>query len=268
MASARLAVTSLPASAAGPKHLVMLHGIFGRGRNWRAIADAIVLARPEYTCWLVDLPHHGDSGPGAHGDTVKGLAMDVSDWLASQGVAPNAILGHSYGGKVALAIAAAMPDAALQVWVIDSTPETRSPSGSAWDMLRVVRGLPAGFGAREDVIEPLVAAGYAPAIAKWMSTNLVREADGFVWRLDFDAMERLMLDFFATDLWPVVERPSARHDIHFLKASRSSVISPEAASRISAAPRDSVHLHRMEGGHWIHAEAPAAVASLVADTLP
>jgi len=246
----------------------MLHGIFGRGRNWRAIANAVILARPEYTCWLVDLPYHGDSGPGAHGDTVAGLALDVGDWLTSHGIVADAVLGHSYGGKVALAIAAQVPEAALQVWVIDSTPETKLPSGSAWDMLRIVRSLPSTFSARESVVEPLVAAAYAPAVAQWMSTNLVREGDRFVWRLDFDAMERLLLDFFTTDLWPVVESPSARHDIHFLKASRSSVISPEAEARIIAAPHDRVHLHHMNGGHWIHAESPAAVAALVAGTLP
>ena len=91
--------------AGAPRHLVMLHGIYGRGRNWLGIARAVVERRSDYACWLVDLPHHGDSGPGAHGDTVMGLAEDVEDWLVSQALTPRAVLGHSYGGKVALALA-------------------------------------------------------------------------------------------------------------------------------------------------------------------
>ena len=66
-----------------------------------------------------------------------------------------------------------------------------------------------------------------------MATNLVREGGGFVWTLDFDAMERLLRDFFVTDLWPVVESPAPEHDIHIVKASESSAISNAAVKRQS-----------------------------------
>jgi pimeloyl-ACP methyl ester carboxylesterase len=76
------------ASGRPARHLVLLHGIYGRGRNWQTIARALTDARPEYASWLVDLPHHGDSGPGAHGDTVEGLAADLDDWLAAERLTP------------------------------------------------------------------------------------------------------------------------------------------------------------------------------------
>jgi pimeloyl-ACP methyl ester carboxylesterase len=251
-----------------PRTIVMLHGLFGRGRNWLGIARALVDERPDYQAWLVDLPHHGESGPGAHGDTVAGLARDVRDWMAAGRVAADAILGHSYGGKVALAIAAAAPRAPLQVWAIDSTPEVKPPSGSAWEMLRVVRGLPARFASRDEAVEAIVAGGFPVAVGRWMATNLVREGEMFTWRLDFDAMERLLMDFFATDLWAAIERPGPAQTIHILKASRSSAISPAAAARIAAAAADRVHLHEREGGHWIHAESPDVVTALLAAHLP
>lgn len=247
----------------------MLHGIYGRGRNWQAIARAVAAARAEYACWLVDLPHHGESPPAVHGDTVRGLAADVIDWLADQSLTPTAILGHSYGGKVTLAIADHRRAQPLQSWVIDSTPEVKPPSGSAWTMLELIRRLPARFATRDEAVQALTAGGYAPAVAQWMATNLVRDAESFVWRLDFAAMERLLLDFFATDLWPVVESPPAGHDIHFLKASESSAISPAAAGRIAAAAAGGrVHLHVRPGGHWIHAESPHVVSTLLVDHLP
>lgn len=248
------------------RSLVMLHGIYGRGRNWLGIARSLIAARPEYACWLVDLPHHGLSGPGAHGDTVRGLARDVGDWLAHAHVSPTAILGHSYGGKVALAMAAAAPDTPLQVWVIDSTPEVKPPSGSAYDMLRVIRDLPPRFHSREAAQAALVAHGYTVGVAQWMSTNLVRDGESFRWQLDFDAMERLLLDFFETDLWPVIEQPSPMHDIHILKAGESSAISPEAVRRIEAAA-GRVRLHHAPGGHWIHAERPEVVTALLVQAL-
>jgi pimeloyl-ACP methyl ester carboxylesterase len=252
----------------------LLHGIYGRGRNWQAVARAVANQRPEYACWLVDLPYHGDSPGGAHGDTVAGLAEDLNDLFKAESLTPGAILGHSYGGKVALAFAARPRDTPLQVWVIDSTPEVKSPSGTAWAMLELVRRLPTRFATREEAIDGLTKGGYAPGVAQWMASNLVREGDApagsgsFVWKLDFDAMERLLRDFFRTDLWAVVESPTDRIDVHFLKASESSAISPEGVKRIEAVVGDRVHLHHRQGGHWIHAESPQVVTELLVEHLP
>jgi pimeloyl-ACP methyl ester carboxylesterase len=263
LAATRIAAVDEPDHA-----LVMLHGIYGRGRNWQAIAKGVVGERQEYGCWLVDLPHHGASPPAIHGDTVAGLAHDVREWLDAEGVAPNAILGHSYGGKVALAMAAQWPGARLQVWVIDSTPEVKTPSGSAWGMLEIIRALPPRFESRDQAVQALVQHGYAPGVGQWMATNLVREGRGFVWALDFEAMERLLRDFFATDLWNVIESPAPEHDIHIIKASESSAISTAAVVRIEAASGDRVHLHHRSGGHWIHAESPQVITELLIGTLP
>jgi esterase len=241
----------------------MLHGIYGRGRNWQGIARALVATRSEYCCWLVDLPHHGDSGPGAHGDSVAGNARDLDDWIASTGFTPDAMLGHSYGGKVALAYASLRLDAALQVWVIDSTPEIKRPSGSAWTMLELIRRLPQRFGSRDEAVDAIVGGGFTVGVAQWMATNLVRDQDAFVWRLDFAAMERLLHDFFDTELWQIVEHPGPSQDIHFLKASESSTISTTALDRLERAPQDRVHVHHAQGGHWIHAESPQVVVDLL-----
>lgn len=265
---ASLAATRIAAAESPSHHLVMLHGIYGRGRNWQAIARSLTAARPDYVCWLVDLPHHGDSGPGAHEPGVRGFAADVDAWLQAQDFSTGVILGHSYGGKVALGIAERRPQARLQIWVIDSTPEVKPPSGSAWTMLEIIRRLPRHFATRNELVDAIVAGGFPIGVAQWMSTNLVRQDDGFVWRLDFDVMERLLHDFFTTDLWPVVEHPAPGHDLHFLKASESSALSNEAVVRIEAASGPQVHLHHLQGGHWIHAESPELVTQLILEHLP
>lgn len=265
---ASLAATRVSADGPAARALVMLHGIYGRGRNWQGVARGLTAARPDYECWLVDLPHHGESGPGRHGDRVGGLAADVVDWMAAQAVSPAAVLGHSFGGKVALAMAAPGHPPPRQVWVIDSTPEARPPSGSAWDLLQLVRRLPGRFASRDEAIDGIVAGGFSPEVARWMATNLVRRGGAMVWRLDFDAMQRLLEDFFATDLWPVVESPPAGCQLHFLKAGRSSAMSAAAVDRIAARAGDRLFLHHRDGGHWIHAESPAVVVALLAEHLP
>lgn len=264
-----LSVLRVAAGDRPTRHFVMLHGIYGRGRNWLGIARTLTAAHPDWVCWLVDLPHHGASGPGRHGDTVTGLAADVQDWLTAQGISPDVVLGHSYGGKVALAMAAAQPQARLQVWVIDSTPEVKAPSGTSWTMMNTVRRLPARFASREQAQQALVSAGYELGVAQWMTTNLRRDGDGLIWQLDFGVMERLLRDFFVTDMWPVIEQPAAGHDVHMLKATRSGTISGEAVRRIEAATATGrVHLHHLDGGHWIQADRPDLVAALLDRHLP
>lgn len=268
MTPSSISATRLAAGEDASFDLVLLHGIYGRGRNWQAVARAIVEARADVACWLVDLPYHGSSGPGQHGDTVHGLALDVIAWARHAGVSPRAVLGHSYGGKVALAIAGQRRGQPLQVWVIDSTPDVKPPSGSAWDMLRVVRSLPERFPSRAVAQEAIQAAGYEVPVAQWMTTNLVRDGASFRWQLDFDVMERLLHDFFVTAVWDVIESPDPLHEIHLVKATQSSVIAPDTLARIRSASGPHVLLHEREGGHWIHAERPDLIAQLVLEYLP
>lgn len=272
--SERLA-SSLVTDAAGAarRTIVMLHGIYGRGRNWAAIARLLAVRRPELAVALVDLRLHGDSPAFAPPHTLAACAADVEALIVHPDGWPapaDAVVGHSYGGKVALALLAEAPPAALsQIWVVDSTPAAGEPDGTAWDMLGIVRGLPPRVASRAEAVAGLVAAGITPDVAAWMATNLRRDGDGLVWGLDWDAMEALLRDFFVRDLWPVVETPPPGVAIHFVKATQSSRLSEDACTRIEAAGRATgrVHLHRVEGGHWVHAENPDAVTALLASAL-
>jgi len=266
-AHATLAASRIGAADA-PHAIVMLHGIYGRGRNWQGIARALVAARPDYVCWLVDLPHHGDSGPGPGAPGVRDCAEAVLGWRVSTGLTPRAVLGHSYGGKVALAMLPSLQEVSLQVWVIDSTPETKSASGSAWDMLQLVRRLPARFASRTEAQEALMAGGVDLGVAQWMATNLVRDGEQLRWGLDLDVMEALLHDFFHTDMWAPVEQRSPVHDIHVLKATRSEAISPAALARLQAAAGTGLTLHIEAGGHWIHAERLDLMVRLLSEGLP
>jgi esterase len=130
------------------------------------------------------------------------------------------VLGHSFGGKVALVHAARGHDQLTQAWVVDSTPEARAPSGSAWRMIEVVRGLPPAFPRARGATAALVDRGYAPARRFVDGVESGPSATGvYRWRLDFDVMEALLADFFSRDLWPLVESPPEGVDIHFVKVS-------------------------------------------------
>lgn len=246
----------------------MLHGVFGRGRNWAGVARALTAARPEWGALLVDLRLHGGSGAGSGPPhTVARCAEDLAVLWRAIGVAPAALLGHSFGAKVALihAAAAGAPASLAQVWAVDAPLRASAPGGDGWKMLATLRALPAEVASREEAVRLLGEAGYSRDVALWMASNFAgtRRGGPNVWRLSFDldAIEAVLRDWYATDVWPVVESPPAGVEVHVIRAEASSAIPEADAARIP-------NLHRLAGGHLLNAENPAAVAALLAATLP
>lgn len=249
---------------------MVLHGIYGRGRNWTTLARQLAGIRPDWASLLVDLRLHGASPDFEPPHTVAAAAADLVVLEDETRREAAAVLGHSFGGKVALVHAAGGHDHLSQVWIIDSTPEAREPRGSAWRVLETVRGLPAAFPSRAAASEGIVAAGYSRAVAAWLASNLRFDHGRYVWRLDFEAMEALLRDFFRVDLWDVVEAPPAGTVLHFVKANDSTVLSEEGCARIEEARQrhGQVFLHRVDGGHWLHVDNPEAILRLLATHLP
>src|SRR5690606_11379756 len=84
------------------RYIVFLHGILGQGNNWRGIARQLVKARPAWGALLVDLRAHGDSRQLPPPDSLAAAADDVARLARTLPV--SAVLGHSFGGKVAVAL--------------------------------------------------------------------------------------------------------------------------------------------------------------------
>ena len=256
-----------PASTLGSgsraKLLLVVHGIYGAGRNWGSAARRLVRARPDWRAVLVDLRSHGRS-PRVRPHTVEACAADLLELESRLGGPADAVLGHSFGGKVALlharmrsergtrairsdpatrvssaaatpALAAPATPALRQLWIVDSHPGAGAPSGGAWRMLGALRRHPGPFERRAEAVAAIQSEGFSLPMAQWMAINAVRTDDGLEWRLDADEMEAYLRDYFRTDAWEVVERPPAGTRLQFVRALASSVVSDAAAERIRAA---------------------------------
>jgi esterase len=253
--------------------MYVLHGIFGAGRNWGSVVRRVVRARPEWGALLIDLRQHGSSRDFPPPHTVDAAAADLGQLAAHTGIVPDAILGHSFGGKVALQFAGGAAGAAAltslrQVWVVDSTPDARSPAGSAWHMLQLVKDMPDRFARREDLVHGLESGGMSAGVAQWMATNLEPSDGGYRWRFDLASLEALLSSFFETDAWPAVESPPAHVSLHFVRATGSDVLSGATLERLRSHVSARVHLHEVAGGHWVNADNPAAIEALLVQLLP
>lgn len=245
--------------------LYVLHGVYGAGRNWSSVIRRFVRSRPAWNARLLDLRQHGLSQGFPPPHTIEAAAHDVEDLAEHLGEEPAAVLGHSFGGKVALMYARHHGDELKQVWVIDSTPEARTPDGSAWRMLEIIRNTPREFESREQLIGLLEQERVERPTAQWMATNLENRDGVYVWRFDFDSIEALLRSFFEEDLWDVLESPPPQMEIHLVKAQQSSVLSPAAIARVQeiGSRNGRVFLHQVTGGHWVNAENPEALLALM-----
>jgi esterase len=262
--AAELNTREIVARGASPAQwMAVLHGIFGSGRNWGSVARSLVRARPEWGALLVDLRQHGESMGFEAPHTLERTAADLA--ALSDARAIRALMGHSFGGKIAL-LRGRDDEGVQQVWVLDSTPEVFEPSGGPWSVLRILRTVPDRYDSRDDAVAALEEQGMERGLSLWMATNLERRHDAYVWRLDQDDMEAMLLDFYRTDLWPLVEEPRAGLEIHFVRATGSSVLSADAVGRIRAAGEATgqVFLHDVQGGHWLNADNPDALVDLMA----
>lgn len=258
--------------AAPSRRMLLLHGIYGAGRNWGSVARRFVRARPAWSVVLVDLRSHGWS-PRLAPHTVKACAEDL---LRLEGALEGtlegpsqAVLGHSFGGKVALLYARMRTNGPRQLWIVDSAPGAGRPGGGAWRMLGVLRRHPGPFGTRAEAVAAVEAEGFPPRVAEWMAINAVRTGEVLRWRLDPDEMEGYLRDYFRTDAWDVTESPPHGTAIHFVKALGSSVLGEEDVARIRAAGRRNgrIFLHEVQGGHWVNTENPDAIHDLLARSL-
>lgn len=263
--------TRVTASEAVPdRWILVLHGIYGTGRNWGTLMRRLIGERPEWGAVLVDLRLHGGSQGFAGPHTLAAAAADVDALVDEVDLHAAAVLGHSFGGKVALEYTRRHASELMQTWVIDSTLEVKSPSGSAWRVVEVVRSLPSRFSSRDELVDAMERHGYARAMGSWLAMNLERDGDGFRWKLDWDGVEEMLRDYFRTDVWPVIESPPSDVAIHIVKALESDSIDEDDARRIEGAgdAHGRAHLHRVAGGHWVNTENPEELLQLLSRNLP
>lgn len=271
MMAGMLAHQVLTADGASPsRSMLFLHGLLGRGVNWRSVARRFVQARPEWAAVLVDLRLHGDSRDVAGPHTVEAAAEDLESLGNALEVRPHGVVGHSFGGKVALAWAARRAGTLEEVWLVDSSPSARPEGTGSEDVLRVLdtlASLPFPFESREDFVAALEDRGFSKGVAQWLATNLDRGPEGaYHLGLDLDAIHEVFRDYLHLDLWDQVEFPPGHHAVHVVVGGRSNVFSPEDRERLASAAQshERVHQHVIEGaGHWIHVEVPDALLNLL-----
>lgn len=108
-----------------PASVLFLHGQPGSSRDWHAVVHLLGVASPSTKAVVPDRPGWGSSerAPGGLYDN----AADLVEVLDVAGVGTAVVVGHSWGGGVALAFAACHPERVLALVLAGSLNPTRAP---------------------------------------------------------------------------------------------------------------------------------------------
>ena len=238
--------------------VVILHGLFGSADNWNAVAGVLSARRRVVS---IDLTNHGDS-PHAEHFSYESIARDVSDTVSSLAIDRCDLIGHSMGGKVAMALALEQPEAVRSLVVVDIAP-TRYPAshGEIFDAYAAVEKTQPKT--RRDADAVLAKFVGDTQIRAFLLKNFVKGPRGYALRLN----HRALADGYDTILgWPDLNAEYGGPTL-FVRGERSTYVPDDVVPAILGFfPRATVETIE-SAGHWIHAEAFDEFLSVVSGFL-
>ncbi len=243
--------------------LLVLHGLFGSGRNWGGIART--LAQEGREMHLLDARNHGGS-PWVASMTYPEMAADVAAHIEKLGAGPVDIIGHSMGGKTAMTLALTRPDLVKRLIVVDIAPVAYR--GGAQEpyaaYIEAMKHLDlAGLKRRAEADAQLAGAIIDASMRAFLVQNLESAEAGYHWRINLAGI--------GANLGALTGFPEI--DAHYDGAM--TVLAGELSNYVR--PRDEATIKKffpnartivIDGaGHWPHADQPERLLVLLRDAL-
>ena len=224
--------------------LLIVHGLYGSGRNWGAISKRMAQTRRVIA---VDQRNHGAS-PWFDTHSYEDMAADLAEVIAAQD-APMDVMGHSMGGKAAMVLALTRPDLVNRLVVADIAPVAYAHDQSqhiaamkAVDLSKVEK--------RSDARVQLEPHVDEAALRSFFTQSL--DIDAKKWLLNLDVLEREMPKIIG---WPDISATYEGPTL-FLSGAESDYVKPEHRATIRTLFPNARFAKIIGAGHWLHAEKP------------
>ncbi len=238
------------------KPVVILHGLFGSARNWRGIARQLA---GDFQIFTVDLRNHGESG---HADSMYYMEMveDIRQFLRDRQLDKVSLIGHSLGGKIAMAYALEYSEMLEKLIVMDIAPvQYKNEFEALVDaMLAVELDSISSRSQANDILKTDIEDG---GLRLFLLQNLVHNSQGFQWRINLPAIKAALPDISA---FPTFTR-SSRHSgpTLFLGGDMSDYIKPEYHEEIKSFFPMAEISTIADANHWLHADQPQRVVEKI-----
>ncbi|MEM8793251.1 MAG: alpha/beta fold hydrolase [Pseudomonadota bacterium] len=240
--------------------LLIAHGLYGSARNFNSLGKRLARDRPVI---MVDMRNHGES-PWNDEMTYAAMAHDLARAIERECDGRAAVLGHSMGGKAAMALALTRPDLVSALMVADIAPVAYDHSHDGY--ISAMQQIDLSQVRRRSDADPMLAGGVdEPMLRSFLLQNLLVEGGQARWRLNLDALEAALPELMSwPSEWP---EPAYEGPCLFIHGTASDYVEEAAHPRIRALFPDVTFAPIAGAGHWLHAEAPEAFLATVSEFL-
>ncbi|TAF73600.1 MAG: alpha/beta fold hydrolase [Bacteroidetes bacterium] len=237
------------------KPIVILHGLFGSSDNWLTVSKAF---SEKYEVFLIDLRNHGQS-PHTESHTYEEMAEDLVQFLVQNNLEKIILIGHSMGGKTAMAFAQKYPQKIEKLIIVDISPRYYPPHHQR--ELDALHSLDLSkLQNRQEADEIMAKSIPELGVRQFLLKNLYRTEDGiFKWRMN--------LPVLTTQINRIGEESLKNSSISvptlFLRGENSNYISENDIKLIQTIFTNAQTTTILNAGHWIQAEQPKAFQDVV-----
>ncbi|MCL1077501.1 alpha/beta fold hydrolase [Parashewanella spongiae] len=234
--------------------VILLHGLFGNLDNLKTLSNEL---DTHYQVIRVDLPNHGKS---MHTDelTFDDITHELSGIFKKLNLTKAHIVGHSMGGKAALAFALSHPDMCLSITAADIAPSAYPRRHD--NVFSGLMSLPLeSITDRKSALVHLMQSGIDNPTAQFLLKNLQRDEAGFSWKMNldglFDSYENLIN-------WPYQNMQYSGPCLFIRGGDSNYVTEVHRKDILSQFPN--TQAKTIAGtGHWLHAQKPAIFNRIV-----
>ncbi|HEY7865348.1 MAG TPA: alpha/beta fold hydrolase [Psychromonas sp.] len=236
------------------ENIFIIHGLFGSLSNLSGLASE--LHEIHHTI-SVDLRNHGNS-PHDNSMTYQEMANDIFTLADHLNIECFSIVGHSMGGKVAMACALLNPQRVNKIVVADIAPVAYPDKhNDVFIGLNTLVNEPIKTRKAADLT--LSACIKTPEIRQFLLKSLIKRGEYF--HLQFN-LPALSANYAAIRDWPKFDAVFNK-EVLFIKGADSDYILPEyQADILQYFPNAKAKMIK-ETGHWLHAEKPKTFNRLV-----
>lgn len=225
---------------------ILIHGLFGNLDNLGVLARDL---QQHHNVIQVDLRNHGLSPRSPQVD-YPAMAQDVLALMDELAIAQAIIIGHSMGGKVAMAMTALAPDRVEKLVAIDIAPVNYQVRrhDTIFAALNAVSA--AGVTQRNEAAQLMRSLIKEEGVIQF----LLKSFQGGEWRFNVPALWDQYENIIG---WQPI--PPWPHPILFIRGELSPYIQNSYRDDI-ARQFPQARAHVVAGtGHWVHAEKPDSV---------
>lgn len=240
--------------------IYILHGIFGMLDNWHLAAQKL---SENYRVITFDARNHGKSFHD-YDASYSAMVQDLRELMIHLGDASGIIMGHSMGGKTAMAFADQFPEMVDQLIVVDIAPKRYVPGHLGY--FKAFKEVPLhSLNSRKEAEEAFLP--YAPemSVRQFLLKNIEPIAGGgYATKSNLEAIE----NHYDEIIGELHFQQVFLKQVDFIGGSKSGYIKESDKDAIlQHFPTAQFHVVD-NAGHWVHAENPSGFLDCLMQILP